>query len=62
MREYLKKLATVFTVRRSNLPIVMAALRTHLKVLEGISPLATIIAEKMGNAIEYTAVVAEVPE
>lgn len=62
LREYLKKFETVFTIRGSNLPIVMAALRMHLKVLEGISPLAAIIAETMANTIEYGAVVAEVPE
>ena len=62
LREYIKKLETVFTVRKSNLPLIMAAMRIHLKVLEGIDPLASIIAETMGNKIEYTAVVAEVPE
>lgn len=60
--EYIKKLETVFTVRNTTLPLIMAAMRMHLKVLEGINPSATIIAETMGNAIEYTAVVAEVPE
>lgn len=62
LREYLKKLETVFTVRNSNLPIVMAALRMHLKVLEGIEPLAAIVAETMANTIKYDAVVVEVPE
>lgn len=62
LREYLKKFETVFPIRRSNIPIIMAALRMHLKVLEGLSPLAAIIAETMANTIEYEAVVAEVPE
>lgn len=61
LREYLKKFETAFTIRRSNLPIVMAALRIHLKVMEGIDPLAAIVAETMANTIKYEAVVAEVP-
>lgn len=61
-REYIKKLETVFTTRKSNLPLIMAAMLIHLKVLGEAYPLATIAAEAMANAIEYTAVVAEVPE
>lgn len=49
LREYIKKVETVFTVRNSNLPIIMAALRMHLKVLEGIDPMATFVAEKNGK-------------
>ena len=62
LREYLKKFETVFTIRRSNLPIVMAALRMHLKFMEGIDPLAAIVAETMANTIKYEAVVEVVPE
>ena len=62
MWEYIQKLETVFTVGRSNLPLVMAAMKMHLKVLEGINPQATIVAETMANTIIYSAVVAEVPE
>lgn len=62
LKEYVKKVETMFTVRKSNLPIIMAALRMHLKVLEGIDPEATFVADKMVNTIKYAAVVAEVPE
>ena len=61
LREYLKKLETVFAVRRINLPLVMAALRIHLKALEGIEPLAAIVAETMANTIKFEVDVAEVP-
>lgn len=62
LREYIKKLETVFTVRRSNLPLIMAALRMHLKVLEEFNPLEAIVAETMVNTIKYEAVAEEVPE
>lgn len=62
LREYIKKLETVFTIRNSNLPHIMAAMQIHLKALKGITPSATIIAETMVNTIKYTVAVAEVPE
>lgn len=62
LQKYIKKLDTVFTVKRINLPLIMAALRMHLKVLEEIDPLAAIVAETMANTIKFEADVEEVPE
>lgn len=60
LRGYIKKLETVFTVRRSNLPLIMATMRIYLKALGRANPLEAIIAETMANSINFEVSVEEV--